>query len=174
MAKTQVGDNFTSQAVFNVTESGSNTLTFEKLETGLSVYDKIGWVIQRIDWKFNIGSFALMNTSGDFLTAALTITNTLSTLGDENPAVLDIVKFGRHDIGTAASGLIINPLFVHDYSTLSGGGILTLPNPLYVGVVGYGLSGPASIIARLFFKAIELSDTDYFNLVQARQLLIST
>lgn len=174
MAKVAMGDNFTSQAVFNVTESAANTLTFEKLETGLSVYDKIGWVIQRIEWRLSSAVPALFNSAGDTLSMGLTITNSLTSLGDENPACLTIKRLLRTDYGAAATGIFMPMDYVTDFTTLSGGGILTLPNPLYMGLQGGGLSGAATVVTRIYFKAIELSDTDYFNLVQSRQLLIST
>lgn len=173
MAKTMT-DNFTSQAVFYVVETAANTLTFEKLETGLSVYDKIGWVIQRAEWELGVASLAYFNGTGDHITFALTITNSLTGLSDENPAIIAIDRIVRTDLGTAASGLLRPTKIVRDFSTLSGGGILTLPNPIYCGLQGNGLTNAASVVCRLYFKAIELSDTDYFNLVQARQLLIST
>lgn len=174
MAKASMAGNFTSQAIFNVSESAANTLTFEKLETGLSVYDKIGWVIQRVEWRLASAVPGLFNASADSLTMALTITNSLTTLADDNPAVLMLKKWMRVDYGTAASGELIHLTWVDDYTGLSGGGILTLPNPLYCGLFGTSLTGPATAYARVFFQAVELSDTDYFNLVQARQLLIST
>jgi len=174
MASKMTTGDFTSQAVFNVTESGANTLTFEKLETGLSVYDKIGWVIARIEWRMSSGNFALFNASADLLTMALTVTNSLTTLSDDNPAILAIKRIARVDLGTAASGMFEPLDYVSDYSTLPGGGLLTLPNPLYMGLVGGSLTGAATVVTRIFFKSITLSDADYTNLMQSRQLLIST
>lgn len=175
MAKSKSpNDAYTSQAVFNVTESGANTLTFEKLETGLSIYDKIGWVISRIEYKIGGLTLAQFNGTGDTLTFALTMTNTLTALAADNPAVLFQRAIVRHDIGTAASGLLVDNTWNADYSTLPGGGLLVLPNPLYFGVVGASLAGAATIVCRIFFQALELTEQDYFNLVQARQLLVST
>jgi len=173
MAK-MMTDNYTSQAVFYVAESAANTLTFEKLETGLSVYDKIGWVVQRVEWMLSPASYSFFNGANDYINLALTITNSLTALGDENPAIIAIERYIRNDFGTAANAQLWAPKIVQDFTGLSGGGLLTLPNPIYCGVQGSGLSAAAAVICRLYFKAIELSDTDYFNLVQSRQLLIST
>lgn len=166
------GDNFCSQAIFDVTESAANTLTFEKLDTGMSVYDKVGWVIARVEW--NIANvFSKFNTSGDSLEMALTMTNNLAGLDDANPAIIFKRTLIRYDLGTAASGEIKDAILVNDLSTLPGGGILTLPTPLYVGVLGAGLSAAARVVCRIYFKAMSLTEQDYFNLVQARQLLIT-
>lgn len=165
---------YSSQALFGLTESAANTLTFEKLETGLSVYDKVGWIIQRLEWKPGATAFAMFNGSGDTLSLAVTMTNTLTSLANDNPAILFKRDFVRVDLGVAAAGSIVDTIFEQDYSTLAGGGILVLPSPLYGAIVGGGLTAAATGFIRIYFKAIELSDTDYFNLVQARQLLIST
>lgn len=170
----QVTDSYVSQAVFDVTESAANTLTFEKLTTGLSVYDKIGWVICMIKYSLGGSSRAQFNGTGDILTAGLTMTNSLSSLADNDPSIYDLIRIQRTDFGTAANA-VLEPLeFVHDYSKLPGGGLLVLPEPLYSGIAGSGLAGACQIVTRIFFQPVELTDQDYFNLVQARQLLIST
>ncbi len=174
MATKTGSEDFVSQAVFLVTETAANTLTFEKLETGLSVYDKIGWVVCRVEFKIRATVPALFNGTGDYLEMALTITNSITTLADDNPAVLVKKLLLRTDFGTAANAGINDTTYIYDYSNLPGGGLLTLPNPLYFGLVGTGLTGAATVTCRLFFKAIQLNDQDYFNLVQSRQLLIST
>jgi len=169
-----LGDKFATQAILTPTESAANTLTFEKLETGVSVYDRIGWVIQRIEWRMSAATQALFNGTGDLLTMALTLTNSLTALNDDNPALIAIRKWQRTDFGTAASASIEPLTWIDDYSTLAGGGLLCLPNPIYSAVLGTGLSGAASVFIRVFFVTVQLDDKDYFNLVQARQLLISS
>ncbi len=172
-SKSQTGE-FTSSALFQVTESGANTLTWEKLETGLSVYDKIGWVVQRLEFYPSNGLAGLMNASADAQTAALTMTNGLSSLDVANPAVICVNQFFRWDVGVAASGSVQSVPIVYDYSGMAGGGLLILPNPLYLGLQGSGLTAASSLTLKMYFRAIDLTDQDYFNLVQARQLLIST
>lgn len=176
MASKSVAGDWVTQAVFVVTETASNTLTFEKLETGLSIYDKVGWMLQRAEFTLGAGTRALFNSSGDTLAMALTMTNTLAAaqVRADNPAVYAMRVLERTDYGTAAVAILDDTSYVMDFSNLSGGGIMMLPNPLYFGIVGTGLAGPSTVIARMFYKAVELNDQDYFNLVQARQLLIST
>jgi len=170
-AKSVVGD-YTTTAVFTVTESAANTLTFEKLETGMSIYDKVGWVVQRVEFT-SIGVQALMNGSGDYVVAALTMSNQMTDISSENPAVILSVAKQRVDFGTAASGMMVNEPSFLDYTTLAGGGILVLPNPLYLGVKGTGLTGASTFQMKVYFQAVTLTDADYFNLVQARQILVS-
>jgi len=175
LAKTKnPSDLYTSRAIFTPTESAANTLTFEKLETGLSIYDKIGWVIARVEARLSAATLALFNGTGDSLSLGITMSNSIISIGDDNPAVYSNIALVRLDFGTAANAEIGQRTYIKDYSTLPGGGLLVLPNPLYAGIQGVGLTGAASANISLFYQAVELSDADYFNLIQARQLLIST
>lgn len=174
MAKASALGEYAAQAIITPTESASNTLTFEKLEAGISIYDRVGWVINRIETRITAATLALFNGTGDFLSVALTASNQITSLNEDNPSVYAMRRWVRLDFGTAASASIGQQTFVDDYSTLPGGGLLVLPTPLYAGIVGSGLTGPASAYVKLFFKAIELSAEDYFNLTQTRQLLINS
>ena len=176
MAKSSIQGAFATKALFQLAETAANTLSYDKLETGMSVYDKVGWIIARIEYRITATTWALFNGTGDNLTVALTSTNTLTaaTLSDSNPAVYALRNFARIDIGTAASGLLQSGTYTDDYSTLPGGGLMVLPSPLYAGIVGSGLTGAASMNVLIYFTPMDLSDQDYFNLVQARQLLINS
>lgn len=163
---------YTAQAILQVTETGANTLTFDKLETGVSVYDKVGWVITRAEWRLSGSTLALFNGTGDILTTGLAASNNSSTIADNDPAFYVVRKWLRLDFGTAASASIFSPIYVDDYSTLPGGGLLVLPNPLYIAAQGSGLTGASTVTCRIFFQSVDLGPDDYTNLVQARQLLL--
>lgn len=155
-------------------ETAANTLTFDKVETGMSVYDQIGWVLSRVEYRLTANTRSLFNGTGDNLSIALVSTNTLTLLGDANPAIYALRSFTRIDFGTAASATLESNTYVDDYSGLPGGGLLLLPNPLYGAIVGTGLSGPAFVSVILYVQPVQLDKDDYFNLVQARQLLINS
>jgi hypothetical protein len=165
---------FTEQAIITVTESAANTLTFAKLTTGVSIYDKIGWIINRLEWRFGGSLNAFFNGTADSLALALTMSNAAASLSDTDPAIIAIRRWQRTDFGTAANAQIQPLTWVDDFSTLPGGGLLVLPNPIYGAALGSGLTTASTTYIRMFFTPVELSDQDYFNLVQARQLLIST
>ncbi len=175
MAKTgKIGGEYVSQAVLTCTESAINTLTFAKLESGLAPLERIGWVIQRVDFKVTSSSLLAFNASGDLLRFALTVSGSLTALNDNDPAIVALKSLARIDIGAAATGMYIDNTFSYDYSQLMGGGLLTLPTPLYLGVVGSSLTAVATVTARIYFYPIEMSTDDYFNLVQSRQILINS
>lgn len=165
---------FCTQAVIEVTESAANTLTMEKLETGLSIYDKVGWVLNRVEYRLGSGVPALFNASGDYLQMALVMSNQLTALNDNDPAIYTNLMLYRVDIGAAASGSIMTNVYAQDFAALPGGGLLILPNPLYLAVKGTGLTGASSVVARIYYTPMEMADQDFTNLIQARQLLINS
>jgi len=163
---------FGSQVSLRVTESAANTLTFQKIEGGVVSLARVGWVIQKLF--FSLSNFTYFNTSGDQGTIALTVSNKLTDLAVDNPGVLFQKSFERLDFGTAASGFMTDTTFEVDFSSLLGGGILTLPNPLYLAIQGTGLSNPLVGLVRMYFYELSMADSDYFNLVQSRQTLINS
>lgn len=167
-------DEYTSQFIISPSEAVAGTLVYEKLETGISVYDKVGWVLSRVEYRLPANVRAMFNGTGDYMIFGLSMSNQNASIADDDPAIITKRMIQRTDFGTAATGSIESNHWIDDYSTLPGGGILILPNPLYGYVQGSGLSSTAAIFCRGFVKAIPMSDQDYFNLVQARQLLIST
>lgn len=174
MAKTGSLGVYSGSTQIQVTESAANTLTFQRLATGIAPAERIGWVLAKFQMLIGAGEWAKFNSSGDALTIALTVSNQLTALSFNDPAIMDLIEVSRIDLGTAASGLFVHGMIEHDFSTLPGGGLLMLPNPVYLGIKGTGLSAAASCVARLYFQTVEMSDSDYFNLVQSRQILVNS
>lgn len=165
---------YCSQTIISMTESAAGTLTFTRLETGIAPLERIGWVLHKIIWRIATGTFALMTTAGDSVELGVTISDNMSSLADTNPAVLKRRNVLRADWGTAGSGQLVDPEFVDDFSMLPGGGLLMLPNPVYGAIQGSGLASAATAVARLYFSQIQMSQDDYFNLVQSRQVLVNS
>lgn len=174
MAKAPSAGLFASTAVITTTESAQGTLTFDKLETGTSVYDKIGWIIHRVEWMISVSVLNLLLDQSDSIAWAIAMSNQGTTIPDNDPAVIVRRRLGCADFGTPANTLEEYWPKTDDFSNLPGGGILVLPNPLYLGVISASIASAASVTARIFFSAIEMNDQDYFNLIQSRQLLISS
>jgi hypothetical protein len=169
-------DVFSSKSVLNMVESAANTLTYDKVETGMSIYDKVGWVISRIEYQFTPAAMALFNGTGDYAIVGLSSTNSILAAGinAQNPALYTFRTFQRLDLGVAATGMLTSGFFVDDYSTMPGGGLFVLPAPLYGYIIGSGLTGAITIPMIVYASPMTLTDTDYFNLVQSRQLLINS
>lgn len=167
---TKKGDSYANMATIVVQESAANTLTYKKLETGFSLFDKQAWIIHRIEYVMD----EKFNSTADTLDIALCCANTRTTIADlatfTDPTILDKVKMIRTDIGVAASGFYYTqPQIVKDFTNLPGGGLICPPTPMYGAAQGTGLSAASSSIIRFFFTVVELSAEQYWELVESRR-----
>lgn len=163
-------DEFVNQAYLSVVESAPNTLTFNKLETGISIHEKVGWVISRMDYTFPV-AIANFAAEGDILFFGLSTSDAIVTIALNQAAVIDLNSFGRNDLGTAGTGLFIRQPITKDFSNLPGGGILVPPNPLFAYVQGAALTSPVTIKARMFYTVRELKLEDFWELVELRRMI---
>lgn len=172
MAVSKSQTEFASSFSLSVTESAANTLTFEKIESGLMPLDKVGWVLQKL--QFQVSALQYMNGTGDSITFGICVSNKLTDINPDNSGVIYSRVVQRLDFGAAASASIYDWNYECDLSNLQGGGVLVLPSPLYLAAYGGGLSAASTVLLRAYFFPIVMSDSDYFNLVQSRQILINS
>lgn len=173
MAKQGAGDLFANQAVITCTESAANTLTFKKLETGISLFEKLAWIIHRIDYYISNRLAAEFNGDGDSLAFALTTTDQLTSLALSNAAVLDWMEWMRADYGTAAAMVPAVSPITKDFASLPGGGLIVPPNPLYLGVKGTGLVAADTVTVKFYYTNRALSPDEYWELVESRRIISS-
>jgi hypothetical protein len=172
MGKTGGADQFANLAVITVTETAANTLTFKKLETGISLFEKVAWIVHRIEYNVQVLA-TVFDGTGDRLIIGLTATDQLTAISEANNAVLDYISIQRSDWGTAATSIIQFRPYLKDLSTLPGGGLIIPPNPVYLGAVGTGLASATTTVARLFYTTKTLSPDEYWELVEARRIISS-
>lgn len=174
MADRRAIDQFCNQAVLTCVESAANTLTYKKLETGIPIFDKIAWVISRIEYFFaiTIGDF---NGSGDTLAAGIVTTNVrtsiLSTTAFPDPGVVDLVTLSRYDFGAAASGFLWEKPLIKDFAQLPGGGLIVPPSPIWGAIEGSGLGGAQTVLIKMWYTNLALSPDQYWELVEARRTI---
>ena len=168
------GDKFANQAVIVCTESAANTLTFKKLETGISLFEKVAWLISRIDYFLHLGTLDLLLGAADAVYCGLTATDQMASLALTNAAVIDLLYMGFCLRGAAASFEIKECMVTHDLSTLPSGGIIVPPNPLYGAIVGGSLAAAATITIKIFYTNYQLSVEEYWELVESRRIISAT
>lgn len=163
-------DRYTNQAYLSVAESAPNTLTFSKLETGISIYEKVGWLISRLDYDVypNPANFGAV---GDTVAFGISVADTLATVSMGLSAIVDINHVTRVDIGTAATGLFWRRPFTKDFSSLPGGGLLIPPNPIYIYARGQALTSAMTISARMFYTVKSLKADEFWELVEQRRMI---
>lgn len=165
-----ITDIFVNQAYLEVVESAANTLTFDKLETGTSIHEKVGWVISRVDYYF-LYSPTNFAAASDRVEFGISVINTFTAPSPAENGVIDFNRVMRVDIGTAASGIIHQMPISRNFGDLQGGGILVPPNPLYIYVMGTALTNPVTMKARMFYTVRSLKTEDFWELVELRRMI---
>ena len=144
-------DQFANLAYITVTESAANTLTFKKLETGISIFEKVAWVVHRLEYYCDNIAATIFNTTGDYLQLALCSTDQMTSIDLSNAAVIDMCRITRIDLGTAASGFYREDPLIRSFADMPGGGLIVPATRLYLGAVGTGLGGATTNKLRMFY-----------------------
>ena len=163
-------EKYVNQAFLSVTESAANTLTFNKLETGISIYEKVGWVIARLDYFF-ITAIAQFVADGAAFSYGISAMDSLTDVGLNRAAVIDTNSTSRRDWGVAASGGLRTIPYTKTFADLPGGGLLVPPSPLYVFGMGVGLAAAQEVQVRMFYTAVKLKAEDFWELVEQRRMI---
>jgi hypothetical protein len=163
-------DQFANMAILTITESGVNTLTFKKIETGISLYEKVAWVVNRIEYLLTIGvNDATFNTDGDAVLYGLSGANNWSAPAFDEATVYDYNSLSCALTGAVVSKEWIAMPFIKDLSTMPGGGLLIPPTPFYGFLKGVGLTGATAMVARIMYTMLKMSVDQYWELVEARR-----
>lgn len=177
MAVKKSGDTFANIASIQVDESAANTLTYKKLETGIAVFEKIAWLICRVEYMVNHLEAAYFNGDTDSIKLALTVSNMLTDLGSGRlqtaSEVLHGMQLQRLDFGTAGNTNQPVQPFIFDFSFLPGGGILVPPTAIYLAIQSSGCATANTAWARIYYVTRELTTEDYWQLVESRRIVSS-
>lgn len=169
-------DQFSNIATITVTESAGNTLTYKKLETGISLSEKVAWLISRIEYMYTGYPADDFNGGQDELHLGLSVSNSRASQVTADaycdPTLLDkyMINLG---LRTAIGWAWIERPFVKDFANLPGGGILVPPVPLYGWAQGVGLVNATTTVIKLFYSLLQLSTDQYWELVEARRVISS-
>lgn len=166
-------DVFANYAIISNTESAANTLTFKKLETGISLNEKVAWVIARLEYVLSGLGATIFNATGDVLSFGLSVSNSFTIPDPTENTIIDYNSIERIDLGAAASGFFSVRPMIKDFSMLPGGGILVPPTPLYSFIRGVGLTAACSMVTRIHYTMRKLAVDEYWELVEARRVLES-
>lgn len=166
-------DEFANSAVISVTETAANTLTFKKLETGISLMEKAAWIIHRIEYTINLISAGEFNGDSDSFGYGISLSNAFASAALNEVTILDLNTLSRLDWGVAASGGLWRQPWVKEFTQLPGGGLIVPPNPIYLYAQGSGLVAANSVIARLWYTVLPLAESQFWQLVESRRVLSS-
>lgn len=157
-------DVFANKAYATVTESGANTLTFSEIQTNVSVFEKMAWIIHRIEWYLSYATQALLIDAADTLQLALTASQSISSLALNSPSVIDLYEQYKF-LATAVGYHFSEMPIIRDFTALPGGGLIVAPRPLYIAAKGTGLASAATGSCRFYFTVKQLKADEYLELV---------
>lgn len=150
----------------SVTESAANTLTFEAVDIGLNIFDKVGLKISRIEYHGWQSQLAAGTDRAEF---GLSASNNWTTPDVAESSMIDYSRMTVQAIGTPATAVIFQEPWIKDWSNLPQGGLLIAPKPLYLWAKGTALAAAMTIKARIFFTVIAMKPEEYFELLESRQ-----
>lgn len=152
-----------------ITMSAANTLTFEAIELGLSLFDKVGILIQRIEFDPAFSAVAEMVANSDRMQIALTQSNQIASITLQESSVICAKEYQVHVSGAPATAQIAEGIQAIDYTSLAGGGLLIAPRPLYLAMTTAGFAAASGCTIRLYFTVVKLKPEEYFELLESRQ-----
>lgn len=164
---------YANLAVINCVMSAANTITWQKLDTGLPIFEKRAWIIHTVDYRFAVSTLADLDTDSDWIHCALAVKNTLTTIESDEQAIFDELFYMRTDAGTAASAWFHKQPFVNDFTKLPGKGLIVAPTYIYLGMNSSGMTVAGNVIARIRYTEMPLKPQDYWQLVEAQRIISS-
>jgi hypothetical protein len=164
MATGKTKDQFANKFYGTVTESAANTLTFGEIKTNVSVFDKVAWILHRLEWYPTKALMDLVLNTADFFEAAITSSDGLTSLGLDNAGVIDVLSYGVREASAVGFQYHVEPV-IRDFSNLPGGGLIIAPRPLYLALKGTSLTAAGSINCRGYFTVKAMTADEYLELV---------
>lgn len=161
---TKQTDEFANKFYGTVTESAANTLTFSEIPTQVNTFQKVGWVIHKLEWYIPYATLALMVDTADGMQLALTSSNKATALALSDPIVIDLLEITQLLRSAVGYNYFQFP-FIRDFTSMPGGGLIVAPRPLFVAAKGVGLATVGTYAVRGHFTARELSAEEYIELV---------
>jgi len=157
-------DKYANKLYGTVTETGANTLTYSEIKTNVSIFDKVAWIIHRLEWYLAATELDKLLGLGDSITMALTASDKAAALALNDASVIDLMTINHKDLTAVGFSDYPTP-FIRDFSGLPGGGLIVSPRPLYLAAKGVSLASAVTAQCRGFFTVLELSADEYLELV---------
>lgn len=166
-------DIFSQRMYQSVTESAAGTMTEEQFNIqtwGFGRNDAM--IIHEIQYDVSADEWNKIIAEADHLYFGVCTQNAASAPRGNDPTMLDRNEYGFRISGTPAVDEILNERVVKNFSTYPGGGILTIPSPLYVYVMGVSLASAVTIGCTLFFTMKSLKPAEFIELTQIMRMAV--
>jgi len=153
-----IRDSYANIASFNVTSGADGAIDFAELQTGISLGQGMGLVIDQINYYFQGFN---PQTEADYGEIALCTSNNISDIADPNQKqVVDFCKKQVFDHGTPATSIISKQPDIHQFLPPL---IVAAPR-LYIGA-----RSDCALVAkmRMFYRYIKLTSQEYLEIAES-------
>lgn len=166
-----IRDRFANVASIQNVQGGANVLTFNSLATNMGFLGRrdqaLAMVIDEIQYSPGLNSIGLMTQTGDRVTMAITDSEDPLDLEDlTDRRVLDFAQIVRLDLGTAASGVLIELPWRKQFFPP----LITAARTLFLGVNTSGLASGITTRARILYRVETLTGAELIELSEVFRL----
>jgi len=164
-------DKYDQFMFLSVEMSAANTLTFGEVGIGGAVFEYAALVFSRIEYYPSYGVYSELTANADTVDFALTGSDGLADLSIDKPQVYDRASINVNVSGAPAVSNLVNLPIIHDFTQMSGGGIMVPAQTLYVGMVSAGFAAAHTVSVRAYYRIEKLVAADFVELVQRYRIL---
>lgn len=164
-------DRFVQLMKLQTDMSAANAITFDGISLGTPLFEYAGILLERIDYFPGVSSYGEMQTLADVFDMAVCGSDNLADFDIGQPEIFDRLRLAVSLTGAPADYQIAEWPIVHDFSSMSGGGLLVPAQEIYLGVDSAGFVGAGGGNVRIYYTWIEMVAADYLELVQRLRIL---
>jgi hypothetical protein len=146
--------------------SGTN---IQQLVTGLTNMQKVAWAVTRIEYDFPVAWLSQFGAGNKYLELGVTQNGSVAaTLGLKGQSVIDNIRWCRAETPAAIGEVTLELPFIHDFPP--GNERLVLPQNIYayLGWVSSANLTAANADIRVWYREVELTSQDWYDLLQLR------
>lgn len=154
-------DNYANIAEAQVTANGT-TIAFTELQTGISLAQKRGIVIDKIEYTFARDDIGALADNEDINIGWVT-SNSITSLNTNQKQVIHAVTLGRVDMGTAATAQIYEMPVQFMYTPP----LIVAAQRIYLAVDSADSGSQNIHSSRLYFRYIDLKTEEYLEIAES-------
>lgn len=165
-----VKDEFVNITYALVNGASASLIGFTEIVSGMTILEKVAWIIHRVEFYFLASTLELIIAVGDSIEAGLCTDNTITSMDESKPGIVVAFEVMPNDMGTPASAWMANQPFIRDFTGLPGKGILCAPKPLYAFIRGVSIATAPSCGMRVYFTYKQMKGEDYLQLLESTRM----
>lgn len=155
-------DRFSNLASAAVTEAVAATMAYTEVQTGVSLGQGVGILIDQISYIFDTSTLALIIANSDYLQSGWYTSNNNTVFALDQNQQIDMIQLTASVAGVATSMQIVESPMVHQFFPPL---IVAAPR-IYLAIRGVSLASVATVRSRMYFRYIDLTSQEYLELAE--------